>query len=126
MILGDNDGLGDIAARIYNLPLYKALAFTITYCILVTPLAMVLEVWQSVAPAGASGQSAGNSADASASACRRCVVISSPVSVAAVASRTALGEQPQERRTTSSVGTRVMSGTGSPRISAIATSLGLP
>jgi multiple sugar transport system permease protein len=36
------EGFGDAVARIYNLPLYKALAFTITYCALVTPLAMIL------------------------------------------------------------------------------------
>mgnify|MGYP002784592006 CR=1 FL=1 len=41
-ILRDNDGIGDALARIYNLPLYKALAFTVTYCALVTPLAMIL------------------------------------------------------------------------------------
>ena len=41
-IFRNSDGLGDALARVYNLPLYKALAFTITYCILVTPLAMIL------------------------------------------------------------------------------------
>lgn len=41
-ILRASNGIGDAAARIYNLPLYKALAFTVTYCLLVTPLAMVL------------------------------------------------------------------------------------
>jgi ABC-type sugar transport system permease subunit len=41
-ILRDNQGFGDAMRRIYNLPLYKALAFTVTYCVLVTPLAMIL------------------------------------------------------------------------------------
>src|SRR4028119_683185 len=33
-IVRNADGLGDALARIYNLPLYKALAFTITYCVM--------------------------------------------------------------------------------------------
>ncbi len=41
-ILREAEGFGDAAARLYNLPLYKALAFTIAYCALVTPLAMAL------------------------------------------------------------------------------------
>ena len=41
-ILSSNSGLGDVAARIYNLPLYRALAFTATYTAVVTPLAMIL------------------------------------------------------------------------------------
>ncbi len=41
-ILSDNDGIGDVMARIYNLPFYKALAFTLVYTALVTPLAMIL------------------------------------------------------------------------------------
>lgn len=41
-ILASNSGIADIAARIYDLPFYKALAFTLTYCFLVTPLAMLL------------------------------------------------------------------------------------
>ncbi|EYD77207.1 binding protein-protein-dependent transport system inner membrane component [Rubellimicrobium mesophilum DSM 19309] len=41
-ILRTADGVGDVVSRIYNLPLYKALAFTVTYCLLVTPLAMIL------------------------------------------------------------------------------------
>lgn len=41
-ILSDNQGVGDIAARIFNLPFYKALSFTLVYCFLVTPLAMAL------------------------------------------------------------------------------------
>jgi multiple sugar transport system permease protein len=41
-ILTTSTGLGDAASRIYNLPLYRALAFTLTYCLLVTPLAMAL------------------------------------------------------------------------------------
>ncbi|GHA32882.1 ABC transporter permease [Devosia pacifica] len=42
VILADNDGLGDIAARIYNLPFYKALLFTLSYTFIVTPLGMIL------------------------------------------------------------------------------------
>ncbi|WP_374624052.1 carbohydrate ABC transporter permease [Devosia sp.] len=41
-ILAGNDGPGDIAARIYDLPFYRALAFTLAYTFVVTPLAMVL------------------------------------------------------------------------------------
>jgi ABC-type sugar transport system permease subunit len=41
-ILADNDGIGDAVSRIYNLPLYRALAFTIAYTAIVTPLAMLL------------------------------------------------------------------------------------
>lgn len=41
-ILADNQGFGDIVARIFNLPFYKALSFTLVYCFLVTPLAMAL------------------------------------------------------------------------------------
>ena len=41
-IFGANEGLGDIAAQVINLPFYRALAFTLTYCFLVTPLAMAL------------------------------------------------------------------------------------
>jgi ABC-type sugar transport system permease subunit len=41
-ILRDSEGLGDAAARLYNLPFYKALAFTFAYCLLVTPLALIL------------------------------------------------------------------------------------
>ena len=43
-IFRNADGLGDALARIYNLPLYKALAFTITYCLLVTPLARFVDL----------------------------------------------------------------------------------
>ena len=42
VILANNQGFGDAASRIYNLPFYKALAFTLTFCFLVTPLAMAL------------------------------------------------------------------------------------
>ena len=35
-------GFGDLVSRILNLPFYKALAFTLTYCFVVTPLAMAL------------------------------------------------------------------------------------
>ncbi len=41
-ILADNSGLGDVLARIYNLPFYKALAFTLVFCFFVTPVAMAL------------------------------------------------------------------------------------
>ncbi|MDB5473191.1 MAG: transporter permease [Devosia sp.] len=41
-ILSDNTGFGNIVARIYNLPFYKALAFTLVFCFVVTPLAMAL------------------------------------------------------------------------------------
>ncbi|MES2914334.1 MAG: sugar ABC transporter permease [Pseudomonadota bacterium] len=41
-ILAENDGLRDVIARIFNLPFYKALSFTLVYCFLVTPLAMAL------------------------------------------------------------------------------------
>ncbi len=41
-ILSDNDGPGDIARRLMNLPFYKALAFTLAYTFLVTPLCMAL------------------------------------------------------------------------------------
>jgi len=41
-ILSSNSGFGDVVARIYNLPFYKALAFTLVFCFVVTPLAMGL------------------------------------------------------------------------------------
>ncbi len=41
-ILSDNDGIGDAVSRIYNLPFYKALSFTLVYTFVVTPLAMIL------------------------------------------------------------------------------------
>ena len=41
-ILSANDGIGDVASQIFNLPLYKALIFTVTYTFVVTPLAMLL------------------------------------------------------------------------------------
>lgn len=41
-IFQDNNGLGDIASRMMNLPFYRALAFTLAYCFVVTPLAMAL------------------------------------------------------------------------------------
>jgi len=41
-ILASNNGIGDIITRIYNLPLYKALAFTLVFCFVVTPIAMAL------------------------------------------------------------------------------------
>lgn len=41
-IFSENNGLGDIVARVMNLPFYKALAFTLLYTFLVTPLSMAL------------------------------------------------------------------------------------
>lgn len=41
-IVGSASGPGEAIARIYNLPFYKALAFTFTYCLVVTPLALIL------------------------------------------------------------------------------------
>ena len=41
-ILATTTGIGDFFSRIMNLPFYKALAFTLTYCFVVTPLAMAL------------------------------------------------------------------------------------
>lgn len=42
VIFGNNTGLRDIASRVMNLPFYRALAFTLTYCFIVTPIAMAL------------------------------------------------------------------------------------
>ena len=42
VIFAANDGPRDITRRIMNLPFYRALAFTLTYCFIVTPLAMAL------------------------------------------------------------------------------------
>ncbi len=42
LILSDSENLADAATRIYNLPLYRALAFTIAYTAIVTPLAMIV------------------------------------------------------------------------------------
>ena len=41
-ILSNNAGIGDIATRIYNLPFYRALGFTLAYTFIVTPLAILL------------------------------------------------------------------------------------
>lgn len=41
-IFADNSGLSNIVGRLMNLPFYRALAFTLAYCFLVTPLAMAL------------------------------------------------------------------------------------
>lgn len=41
-ILGKNTGVADVAARIYGLPFYRALSFTLTYTFLVTPFAILL------------------------------------------------------------------------------------
>lgn len=41
-ILSDNTGVRDAVSRIYNLPFYKALSFTLVYTFVVTPLAMIL------------------------------------------------------------------------------------
>ena len=41
-ILSNNRGFQDVVSRIYNLPFYRALAFTLFYTFVVTPLAMIL------------------------------------------------------------------------------------
>jgi multiple sugar transport system permease protein len=41
-ILAVNGGLADIVSRVYNLPFYRALVFTLAYTFVVTPLAMAL------------------------------------------------------------------------------------
>lgn len=41
-ILEDNTGIGDVVSRIYDLPFYRALVFTLAYTFIVTPLAMLL------------------------------------------------------------------------------------
>jgi multiple sugar transport system permease protein len=41
-IFRDNDGFADVVGRIYNLPFYKALIFTLAFTFVVTPLAMLL------------------------------------------------------------------------------------
>jgi multiple sugar transport system permease protein len=41
-ILSVNNGPADVVTRIYNLPFYRALVFTLAYTFIVTPLAMVL------------------------------------------------------------------------------------
>jgi multiple sugar transport system permease protein len=41
-ILASNAGFGDVVARIYDLPFYRALVFTLAYTFIVTPLAIVL------------------------------------------------------------------------------------
>lgn len=41
-IFSANTGIKDIAYRLMNLPFYRALAFTLTYCFFVTPIAMAL------------------------------------------------------------------------------------
>jgi multiple sugar transport system permease protein len=41
-ILAKNEGFGDVVSRLYKLPFYRALAFTLAYTFLVTPLAMAL------------------------------------------------------------------------------------
>ncbi|MEK9962544.1 MAG: sugar ABC transporter permease, partial [Rhodobiaceae bacterium] len=38
----ESSGLGDFADRVLNLPFYKALAFTLTYTFVVTPLVIIL------------------------------------------------------------------------------------
>ena len=43
------DGEGDVIARLYNLPLYRALAFTVAYTAIVTPLAMILGLFIALA-----------------------------------------------------------------------------
>ena len=41
-IFAANTGIGDILQRLYGLPLYRALTFTLAYTFIVTPLAMML------------------------------------------------------------------------------------
>lgn len=41
-ILSTNQGFSDAVSRIYNLPFYRALTFTLFYTFVVTPLAMIL------------------------------------------------------------------------------------
>lgn len=41
-ILSSGATLGEMAAQVMNLPFYRALAFTLTYCFFVTPVAMAL------------------------------------------------------------------------------------
>ena len=41
-IFAENAGFSDITHRLMNLPFYRALAFTLAYCFLVTPIAMIL------------------------------------------------------------------------------------
>lgn len=41
-IWDEGGGLATMAAKVMNLPFYKALAFTLTFCFVVTPLAMAL------------------------------------------------------------------------------------
>lgn len=41
-ILADNEGFADVVNRIYNLPFYRALAFTLVFTFVVTPFAMLV------------------------------------------------------------------------------------
>ena len=41
-IFAQNSGWRDVVSQLMNLPFYRALAFTLTYCFVVTPLAMTL------------------------------------------------------------------------------------
>ncbi len=41
-IVADNTGFADTVARIYDLPFYRALVFTLAYTFIVTPLAIIL------------------------------------------------------------------------------------
>jgi ABC-type sugar transport system permease subunit len=41
-IFGSQDSFGSKVSKVMNLPFYRALAFTLTYCFVVTPLAMIL------------------------------------------------------------------------------------
>ncbi len=41
-IVANNTGWRDLVSQVMNLPFYRALVFTLTYCLLVTPLAMAL------------------------------------------------------------------------------------
>jgi ABC-type sugar transport system permease subunit len=42
VIFAESKTVGEFVSRIFNLPFYKALSFTLVYCFLVTPLAMAL------------------------------------------------------------------------------------
>src|SRR5688572_25449333 len=41
-IFANNAGISDVTSRVYNLPFYRALLFTLAYTFVVTPLAMIL------------------------------------------------------------------------------------
>ena len=49
VIFAEGDGAADVISRIYNLPLYRALAFTVAYTAIVTPFAMILGLFIALA-----------------------------------------------------------------------------